>query len=126
MRRLLLDTCVVLWVLSKNSRLSGETLRQIEEPLNEIFVSAATSWEIAIKRSLGKLDAPDNLSEELVKARFSELQVTISHGENAARLPPIHRDPFDRMLIAQAQAENLTLVTSDPEIWRYDVQVLCV
>ena len=126
MRRLLLDTCVVLWVLSKNSRLSGETLRQIEEPLNEIFVSAATSWEIAIKRSLGKLDAPDNLSEELVKARFSELQVTISHGENAARLPPIHRDPFDRMLIAQALAENLTLVTSDPEIWRYDVQVLCV
>ena len=79
---------------------------------------------MAIKRACGKLNVPDNLSEELVKARFNELQVTIAHDEQAARLPTIHKDPFDRMLIAQAQVEDLTLITSDSKIPQYEVEVL--
>lgn len=124
MHRLLLDTCVVLWLLQGSPRLSSETLRQIEKPLNEVYVSAASAWEMAIKRALGRLDAPENLGEELAKAKFTELQVTIAHCEQAALLPTIHGDPFDRMLVAQAQAEELTLVTSDPEIMKYDVETM--
>ena len=79
---------------------------------------------MAIKKARGKLIAPDNLTEELVKASFTELHVTIAHGEQAARLPMIHKDPFDRMLIAQAQIENLTLITTDSKIPHYEVEVL--
>lgn len=124
MLRLLLDTCVLLWALEENPRLSKRARRLIEEPRNEVYVSAASAWEMAIKKARGKLIAPDNLTEELVKASFTELHVTIAHGEQAARLPMIHKDPFDRMLIAQAQIENLTLITTDSKIPHYEVEVL--
>jgi PIN domain nuclease of toxin-antitoxin system len=94
------------------------------DPLNDVFVSAASVWEIAIKRSLGRLEAPDNLGEEVRKAGFIELPVTIRHGELAARLPPHHGDPFDRMLVAQAQAEGLVLVTRDRVLGQYAVPTL--
>ena len=126
MQRLLLDTCVLLWLLQGSSRLNSKTLRQIEEPLNQVYVSAASAWEIAIKRALGKLDAPENLGDVIAKTKLTILPVTIAHTESVAHLPRIHGDPFDRMLVAQAQAENLTLVTSDPKIWKYDVQILRV
>lgn len=124
MLRFLLDTCVLLWALEDSPRLSRMARQSIVEPRNEVYVSAASAWEMAIKSALGKLNAPCNLTEELVKARFTELQVTIAHGEQAARLPMIHRDPFDRMLIAQAQVENLTLITTDSNIPHYEVEVL--
>ncbi len=124
MLRLLLDTCVLLWALEDNPRLSKSARQLIVEPRNVVYVSAASAWEMAIKSARGNLNAPDNLTEELVKARFTELQVTIAHGEQAARLPLIHKDPFDRMLIAQAQVEDLTLITSDSKIPQYEVAVL--
>ena len=124
MLRLLLDTCVLLWALEDNPRLSRKARQLIVEPSNEVYVSAASAWEMAIKSAGGQLNAPDNLSEELVKAKFTELQVTIAHGEQAARLPMIHKDPFDRMLIAQAQVEDLTLITPDSKIPQYEVAVL--
>ena len=124
MLRLLLDTCVLLWALEDNPRLTRRARQLIVEPRNEVYVSAASAWEMAIKSARGQLKAPENLSEELVRARFTELHVTIAHGEQAARLPMIHRDPFDRMLIAQAQFEDLTLITPDSKIPQYEVAVL--
>ena len=124
MLRLLLDTCVLLWALEDNPRLSRRARQLIVEPRNEVYVSAASTWEMAIKSARGKLNTPDNLTEELVKARFTELQVTIAHGQQAARLPMIHKDPFDRMLIAQAQVEDLMLITPDSKIPQYEVTVL--
>ncbi len=124
MLRLLLDTHVLLWALADNARLTAATRATIADPDNEVFVSAATFWEIAIKRALGRLQTPDNLIAEIALAGLKELPVTFVHGELAAQLPRIHRDPFDRMLVAQAQAEGLILVTEDATVRRYDVATL--
>jgi PIN domain nuclease of toxin-antitoxin system len=87
-------------------------------------VSAATAWEIEIKRALGKLDAPDDLADALAAGGYRPLPVSILHATIAGRLPPHHRDPFDRMLVAQAKLEGLTIVTGDRRIAGYDVPVL--
>jgi len=87
-------------------------------------VSAATIWEIAIKRALGKLDAPGDLLFQLEQSGVDLLPVTVRHADLVASLPPHHGDPFDRMLVAQAGAESLTLVSGDADIARYDVEVL--
>ncbi len=87
-------------------------------------MSAATVWEIAIKRALGRLESPPALVSALDRLGFDALAVTASHGELAAALPPVHGDPFDRMLVAQAQLEGLTIVTRDAAIARYQVAVL--
>ena len=89
-----------------------------------MFVSAASAWELAIKRGLGKLTFPDPLEEHLRRDRFEPLAITVSHALRAGELPSHHDDPFDRMLVAQAQLEGLTLVTGDERIVRYDVAVL--
>jgi len=91
---------------------------------NMVFVSAVSIWEIGIKRSLGKLEAPDNLTEEIKSHRFTPLNITHEHADFASKLPDIHKDPFDRMLIAQTIIEKLTLVTRDTSIARYDVNTL--
>ncbi len=88
------------------------------------YVSAASVWEIAIKRASGKLKAPDDLLEQVALARFGELAITFGHAKLAGALPAHHSDPFDRMLIAQAQSENLMLVSNDARIAAYDVPVL--
>ena len=124
MQRLLLDTHTLLWAIEDNPRLNPETRSAVEDPRNEVFVSSASVWEIAIKRALGRLQVPGNLGEEVAAAGFSELAVTIFHGEAAARLPPLHADPFDRMLVAQAQAEGLVIVTRDRHIPLYGVQTM--
>ncbi|WP_433301216.1 type II toxin-antitoxin system VapC family toxin [Actinoplanes sp. CA-030573] len=119
---LLLDTHIVLWWLSDDPTLAAELKDRLDhEP--DIYVSAATIWEVAIKQSAGKLQ-PDDLPERVRDSGFRLLAITADHGIAAARLPANHRDPFDRMLIAQARAENLTLVTRDPEIGKYDVDIL--
>jgi PIN domain nuclease of toxin-antitoxin system len=89
-----------------------------------VAVSPVTPWEIEIKRATGKLDAPDDLEHQLDDAGFVALPIMIEHGLAAGRLPLHHRDPFDRMLVAQAQIEGLTIVTSDRDIPRYQVAVL--
>lgn len=124
MLRLLLDTQALVWALGNNPRLGPVAREAITDPNNDCYVSAATVWEIAIKRALGKLRAPEDLSGRIERDGFTGLPVTLFHGEQAGALPPIHRDPFDRMLIAQAQAEGLTIVTSDSTIPQYAVQTM--
>jgi PIN domain nuclease of toxin-antitoxin system len=121
--RLLLDTNAVLWAISR-SRLSPATLAAVEDPGNEVFVSAVSPWEIEIKRAKGRLKAPEDVIGAIGRAGFSHLAMTAEHGVAAGRLPPHHRDPFDRMLVAQAQFEGLTIVTGDAKIARYQVAVL--
>jgi PIN domain nuclease of toxin-antitoxin system len=121
--RLLLDTHVVIWWLADDPTLSEEVkLILDEEP--DVFLSAATVWEVAIKQELGKLSEPPDLAERVRDAGFRELPMTSGHAIAAARLPMIHRDPFDRMLVAQARLEELTLLTRDPAIQKYEVAVL--
>jgi PIN domain nuclease of toxin-antitoxin system len=84
-----------------------------------VYVSAATTWEVGIKRALGKLNAPENLEEELSASHFVPLAITVAHSTAAAKLPRHHDDPFDRMLIAQSALESLTLVTGDKRLLNY-------
>jgi PIN domain nuclease of toxin-antitoxin system len=120
---LLLDTHVVLWWLSDDPTLAGEIKDRLDhEP--DVYVSPATIWEVAIKQSIGKLDKPVDLAERIRDSGFRHLNITAEHAIIAGRLPLIHRDPFDRILIAQAQVEQLTLVTRDAQIPRYGIDVL--
>ena len=120
---LLLDTHVVLWWLADDPSLSEEIKDRLDhEP--DVRVSAATLWEIAIKQALGKIAAPADLPERVRDSGFRELPIGFSHAIAAERLPLIHRDPFDRMLVAQARCEDLTLVTRDPRCQQYDVAIL--
>lgn len=122
--RLLLDSHTLLWSLQGGQRLRPETYDAIHDPGNEVFVSVVAVWELAIKRVSGKLEAPDNLEASVIGQGYANLPVTFRHAELAAALPLLHRDPFDRMLIAQAQAEGLTLVTDDSQITRYGVHIM--
>ncbi|MGW0934928.1 type II toxin-antitoxin system VapC family toxin [Streptomyces sp. NPDC002666] len=123
--KLLLDTHVVLWWLDDSAELTGEVKHLLDtEP--SVFVSAVTPWEIAVKQSLGKLEGPDDLAERVRDSQFLSLPITAGHGVRAGRLPGHHRDPFDRILIAQAQTEGMTIVTRDKWIPSYDVQIMPV
>jgi PIN domain nuclease of toxin-antitoxin system len=122
---LLLDTHVALWGLAGDPALSGDFLDRLRhEP--DIYLSAVTVWEVAIKQRLGKLVGPEDLARRVCDMGFRELPVTTAHALVAGRLPMHHRDPFDRMLVAQATVEGLTLATRDPSIHRYDVETLTV
>jgi PIN domain nuclease of toxin-antitoxin system len=121
--RLLIDTHVFLWWSKENRRLRKEARQAIGEA--EIaFVSAASAWEAAIKRGLGKLDIPEPFEDAVQASGFSKLDVTFSHAAAVSELPRHHGDPFDRMLVAQALVEGLTLVTHDPHFRPYRVPVL--
>ena len=124
MQRLLLDTHVLLWWLSNVSELAENARVQIADPRNDVFVSAITGWEIAVKRAKGRLTAPENLAALVAERGFIHLPLTFHHAEQAGNLPVHHRDPFDRFLIAQAQAEGLVLVTRDARIPLYGVRTL--
>lgn len=121
---LLLDTHVLLWWLDDYQVLSGAAQAAIRDGHNLVFVSAASAWEIAIKKALGKLDAPDDLEEAVVASRFQSLPITLGHARGAGGLPHHHDDPFDRMLIAQAHAEQLTVITHDKRFGDYNVPLL--
>lgn len=124
MKRLLLDTHALLWWLQGDERLGSMMVDQVSDPKNQVFVSAASTWEISIKRGLGKLTAPEDMSSVIEENGFLELPITLFHGDQAGLLPDIHKDPFDRMLIAQAQAEGLVLVTHDSNIKKYGIRTL--
>ena len=126
MKGYLLDTQVFLWCLMGSPRLTPEARELIADPLNPVYVSAATSWEIAIKKSLGKLKAPDNIDGIVEERGFLKLPIYLYHGDTLLKLPPHHRDPFDRMLIAQAIAEGLVLISSDRKFEMYDVELIRV
>ena len=121
---ILLDTHVLIWALENNPTLSDVSRNSIINGSNLIFVSSVSVWEIDIKRNLGKFDAPDNLLEEIKSHRFSPLHINFDHAQLAGSLPNIHKDPFDRLLIAQAILEKLTLVTRDELIPKYNVRTL--
>ncbi len=122
--RLLLDTHALLWALENPSLLRAETRKAIEHAQTPVLVSAASAWEIGVKISVGKLRAPVDLMQQLRDKRFTPLPVTVEHGLRVGELPLLHKDPFDRVLVAQAQIEGLTIVTRDPRIARYDVETL--
>ena len=126
--RLLLDTHAFLWVLTDDRRLSRSAKRAIASGSNDVFVSAITAWEIGIKSASGRLPAPpvpeDWIPVEMERARLTELPFTMRHGASVRRLPPYHRDPFDRALVAQAIAESLTFVTADKALGAYGVSIL--
>ena len=122
--RLLLDTHVLLWSLTEPRRLSGRTREALEDAANDVFVSAVSGWEIAVKRALGKLEAPDDLEAGITRHGFLPLNLTFPHAEHAGALPPHHADPFDRMLVAQAQMEGLILVTRDARMSLYGVRTI--
>jgi PIN domain nuclease of toxin-antitoxin system len=121
---LLLDAHALLWWLADDAELSDEAKAAIADPMNEVLVSAATVWEIGIKRALGKLRAPDGLVAALEPAGFGALPITLPDAETAAALPSHHRDPFDRMLVAQAGRLDAAVVSRDPVFARYGVEVV--
>ena len=121
---LLLDTHTVLWWLNDDPTLSEAARAAIADPENTVFLSAVVVWEIRIKQGIGKLDLPDDFGEVLTEQRFPELAVTVDHAHTIAGLPAIHRDPFDRLLVAQAMVEKMTLVTRDPAIAKYGVDII--
>jgi len=120
--RLLLDTHVLIW-WDKGARLGQSAQRAIRDA-DQVYVSAVSGWEIAIKMSLGKLVAKRTVADAMADSGFEELPVRLRHAEMLASLAPHHRDPFDRMLIAQAKSEGLTVVTRDPAFQRYGVPFL--
>ena len=123
MTRLLVDTHAILWWLADDPALPEGPRALIAHPENEPLVSAAVLWEVAIKRSLGKVRAPANLPEVIAAEGFTLLAVAPAHAWAVHALPLHHRDPFDRLLVAQAVVEAVPLVSADPELRRYGIDV---
>jgi PIN domain nuclease of toxin-antitoxin system len=117
--RILLDTHLLLWWLDASPSLSTQASEMIRDPENTVFVSAVSLWEIWLKQSLGKLRLPVDFTERLAGEPFESLPLTASHTRPVSLLPWRHRDPFDRMLVAQAQVENLVLLTADGLLTAY-------
>lgn len=122
--RLLTDTHAALWLLAEDERLSPRAAEHLTDPSNEVLLSAAVVWEVAIKRSLGKLDAPEGFARLLLDAGAIPLAVSIEHAEAVRSLPWHHRDPFDRLLVVQASIEDAVLVSGDADLGAYGVRVL--
>ena len=121
--RLLLDTHVFLWWRDDSRKLRAHARHAIADA-QIVFVSAATAWEAAIKAALGRLRIPDTIEAGVIESGFEKLPISFSHAESAAHLPSHHTDPFDRMLVAQARAEGLTLVTHDRRLAAYEIEIL--
>lgn len=124
--RLLLDTHVLLWAVASSRRLSKEARSLIADPANDVFYSAAGVWEIAIKSALRRSDFRidvDTFAAALPEAGLTELPIRAIHAVAVGKLPDVHRDPFDRMLVAQALTEPLVLVTNDPVLTKYPAPV---
>lgn len=119
MNRYLIDTHIFLWSLSEPEKLSSKALSILEEQENTIFVSAAVTWEILIKRAKGNLAFTGNIVNSLYQQSFLPLSITHQHATVIEQLPSIHHDPFDRIMIAQAIADDLTLITRDKTILKY-------
>jgi PIN domain nuclease of toxin-antitoxin system len=120
--RILLDTHLLLWAVASSRRLSKEARHLILDSANDVFYSAASVWEVSIKSALGRRDFKANptlLVRALAQSGFSELPVTAAHPARVATLPAVHRDPFDRLLVAQSLAEPMTLLTNDAVLLGY-------
>ncbi|WP_315338340.1 type II toxin-antitoxin system VapC family toxin [Neisseria sicca] len=124
MKRILLDTHVLIWWLADAPNLGNKARLLIQNPQNQIYVSAATLWELSIKMAKGLLDLPEEIFDAVAEEAFEPLPIQWFHGRQAGFLPDIHKDPFDRMLIAQAQAEGLELMTADTVIPQYGIRII--
>jgi len=122
--KLILDTHAALWWLSGDERFGAAAEEQITDTTNQVLLSAAVVWEVAIKRSLGKLEAPDDLAATLLAGGAQPLPIGLEHAAVVEALPWHHRDPFDRLLIAQATVEGAALVSADEAVSAYDVRIL--
>ncbi|MDD5224309.1 MAG: type II toxin-antitoxin system VapC family toxin [bacterium] len=126
--RILLDTQIFLWWIADDSRLSEKAREIIRNSENQLFLSAASGWEIAIKAGLGRIRLPQNpqgfVSRQLSANSIESLPIQMSHALQTFALPLHHRDPFDRIIVAQAQLEKMTVLSSDPQIARYEVKVI--
>jgi PIN domain nuclease of toxin-antitoxin system len=122
--RLLLDTHVFLWWLADDDRLKKAERESIRNPENDVYLSAASIWEIVIKQGLGRLRVPESASKAALRLGLQPLPITFEHAEATATLPPMHGDPFDRILVAQARTETLTLVSYDTAIRAYPALAL--
>ncbi|HET7035116.1 MAG TPA: type II toxin-antitoxin system VapC family toxin [Thermomicrobiaceae bacterium] len=126
--RYLLDTHAFLWWVMDDRRLSGRVRALIQDPENELLFSAASAWEIAIKARLGRIrlqgDPREVIPQQLVANGFAQLAIETPHALEVATLPLLHRDPFDRLLVAQALLEGLPLLSADPAIAQYDIPVI--
>lgn len=121
--RFLLDTHVVLWWLG-NETMTDEAVAAISDPNHDVLVSAASVWEISIKSALGKLSIPQSFAETLGKESFAELAISWEHAVAVRGLPDHHRDPFDRVMIAQCQVHGLTMITRDADIPKYEISTI--
>lgn len=126
--RVLLDTHVFLWWIVDDPQITEKVRKLITDGDNELFYSAASCWEIAIKAQLGKIDLPKKpdifISDQLATNAVQSMPILASHALHVCNLPDFHKDPFDRMIIAQAQLEGLPLITSDPLMAKYDVKII--
>lgn len=126
--RLLVDTHCWLWMVGAPDRLTADGRELLADSANELLLSAATAWEIAIKHSIGRLDLPGKPAEVvtdwIVRSGVTPLPVLHTHALRVASLPPHHVDPFDRLLIAQAQLEGVPILTADAAFSRYDIEVI--
>ena len=126
--RLLLDTCTFLWIVEGSTRLSARARELFEDPGNEVSLSAVSAWEVAQKHAAGKLPLPAPADQFVIRQRKAHAILALPLDEEAAahlpRLPALHRDPFDRMLICQAIAHGMSILTPDPHISQYPVRVL--
>jgi PIN domain nuclease of toxin-antitoxin system len=125
----LLDTCTFLWFITKSSKLSADLYKAISDPEREIFLSVVSTWEIVIKNQLGKLTLPDRETTQYIKkARehhmITSLMLTEDHIDPLSKLPLLHEDPFDRILICQAMDEGMALITPDKKISQYPVKII--
>ena len=124
MKRILLDTHVLIWWMNGDEQLGHNAQKHISNTENAIYISAASVWEMSIKQQLGKLTVPDDIESLIEVLGFSALPFNLFHSQQAGRLPMHHRDPFDRMLIAQAQAEGLQILTKDEHFPAYGVRLI--
>jgi PIN domain nuclease of toxin-antitoxin system len=122
--KLLLDTHAALWWLADDDRIGEEIIRHLTDDTNQVLISAVVVWEVAIKRSLGKLEAPEDLAPTLLSAGAQPLPVTLEHAAAVEQLPWHHRDPFDRLLVAQALTEDAAIVSRDEPLSEYGVAIV--
>jgi PIN domain nuclease of toxin-antitoxin system len=126
--RILLDTHAFLWWIDEDRRLSARACELMEDGRNDLLFSVASGWEIAIKLGLGRIELPSPvdrfLSEQVTRNHMRVLPIELSHALRTADLPPLHRDPFDRLLVAQAQIEHLPILTADRQIAQYEVDAI--
>lgn len=126
--RLLLDTCTFLWILTEPAKVPAPALEAFQSPGNDVYLSAASAWEIALKHSIGKLPLPMDAIRFVPTQRdahgIRSLEITEEAALHQSRLPALHRDPFDRLLVSQAIVQELTIVTPDPLITQYGCRTL--